>query len=112
MENTFKILCPTDFSECSLNAIEYATRLGEKLRAQLVLFHVLNREDYLKLSPMDREGENQVGFIREKLENLQRAVAEEGLKNGLNGCEVAFKEGQIVSETLNFAKAIKADLIV
>jgi nucleotide-binding universal stress UspA family protein len=112
MEDTFKIVCPTDFSECSLNAIEYATRLGEKFKAHLVLFHVLNREDYLKLSPMDQEGKNQADFIREKLENLRKAVLDEGLKNGLIGCEIAFTEGTIVSETLNFAKEMKADLIV
>ena len=31
----FTILCPTDFSECSLNAIEYAAKLGEKYKARL-----------------------------------------------------------------------------
>lgn len=112
MEHTFKILCPTDFSECSLNAIEYATRLGEKLNAHLVLFHVLNRADYLKLFPLDHEGKNQVDFINEKLRNLQKAVLEEGLENGLRTCEVAFREGKIVSETLDYAKEINAGLIV
>ncbi|GAA0877146.1 hypothetical protein GCM10009119_01140 [Algoriphagus jejuensis] len=112
MENTFKILCPTDFSECSLNAIEFATRLGEKLNAQLVLFHVLNREDYLKLSPMDQDGANQVDFVREKLTNLQKAVTYEGIPNGLGGCEVVFREGKIVATTLEYAKEFKADMIV
>lgn len=112
MENTFKILCPTDFSECSLNAIEFATRLGEKLNAHLVLFHVLNREDYLKLSPLDQDGKNQVDFVKEKLTNLQKAVIHEGIPNGLNSCEVVFREGKIVNVTLEYAKEINANLIV
>jgi nucleotide-binding universal stress UspA family protein len=112
MEKTFKILCPTDFSECSLNAIEYATRLGEKFNAVLILFHVLNREDYLKLSPMDTSGKYQVEFVQEKLKNLQRAVMEESLLNGLRGCEIAIREGKIVNGALEFAKDIDADLIV
>ncbi|GAB3225746.1 hypothetical protein GCM10027454_22570 [Algoriphagus aestuariicola] len=112
MENTFKILCPTDFSECSLNAIEFATKLGERLNAQLVLFHVLNLEDYLKLSPLDQEGKNQKDFVKEKLVNLQKAVVYEGIPNGLAGCEVDFQEGKIVSATLDYAKKMKADLIV
>ncbi len=112
MEHTFKILCPTDFSECSLNAIEFATKLGEKLGAQLVLFHVLNREDYLKLSPLDQEGKNQEDFVKEKLTNLQQAVVREGIPKGLVGCEVSFQEGKIVSATLDYARQIKADLIV
>lgn len=112
MEKTFKILCPTDFSECSLNAIEYAARLGEKFNAVLILFHVLNREDYQKLSPMDTNGKYQVDFVQEKLKNLQRAVMDESLLNGLNGCEIAIREGKIVNGALDFAREINVDLIV
>lgn len=112
MENIFKILCPTDFSECSLNAIEYASRLGEKFNAHLVLFHVLNREDYLKLSPMDKEGKYQEEFVKEKLVNLQKTVLEEGLLNGLRSCEIAIREGKIVNAALEYAKEMNADLIV
>lgn len=112
MEKTFKILCPTDFSECSLNAIEYAARLGEKFNAILVLFHVLNREDYLKLAPMDTNGKHQVDFVKEKLKNLQKAVMDESLLNGLKGCEIAIREGKIVNGALDYASEINADLIV
>jgi nucleotide-binding universal stress UspA family protein len=112
MENTFKILCPTDFSECSLNAIEFATRLGEKLNAHLVLLHVLNREDYLKMSPLDTDGSNQLDFVKEKLNSLQKAVIHEAISNGLKSCEVDIIEGKIVSSTLELAKEMKANLIV
>jgi len=112
MEHTFTILCPTDFSECSLNAIEYASKLGEKYQANLILFHVLNREDYLKLSPGDLEGKFQVEFVREKLKNLQKTVLQECSEKGLNSCEIAVKEGKIVKETLAFAQEINANLIV
>lgn len=112
MEQVFNILCPTDFSECSLNAIEYATRLGEKYRAELVLFHVLNREDYEKLSPSDSSGEHQMNFVLEKLQNLQDAVIKEATKNGLKSCVSVVKEGGIVKETLEYAEQINAGLIV
>jgi len=112
MAHNFKILCPTDFSECSLNAIEYATRLGEKYKADLVLFHVLNRKDYDKLSPSDAGGKYQMDFVLEKLHNLQDAVLKEGLKNGLKSCVSVVKEGSIVKETLEYASEINAELIV
>ncbi|TXE04395.1 universal stress protein [Algoriphagus aquimarinus] len=112
MVQTFKILCPTDFSECSLNAIEYATRLGEKYKADLILFHVLNREDYEKLSPSDALGKHQMDFVLEKLQNLQDAVLKESLKNGLKSCISIVKEGSIVKETLEYATEINAGLIV
>ena len=112
MDQTFKILCPTDFSECSLNAIEYATRLGEKYKADLVLFHVLNREDYEKLSPADVNGKHQLDFVTEKLQNLVDAIVKEGVKNGLKSCVSVVKEGSIVKETLGYATEQEADLIV
>lgn len=112
MNHVFTILCPTDFSECSLNAIEYASRLGEKYQARLVLFHVLNKEDYLKISPLDSEGTYQKQFVEEKLKSLQNTVHEECLLNGLQQCSFEIREGKIVKETLEYAKEIQADLIV
>lgn len=112
MSKTFTILCPTDFSECSLNAIEYAAKLGELFKADLTLFHVLNKIDYEKLSPLDTEGYHQEEFIKEKLVNLQQAVLKESLPKGLNSCEISFKDGKIVSRTLKEANKIGADLIV
>ena len=112
MDQTFKILCPTDFSECSLNAIEYATRLGEKYKADLVLFHVLNREDYQKLSPSDTDGKHQMDFVLEKLQNLQNAVIKEGIENGLLSCTSIVREGRIVEETLKYAAELNTNLIV
>lgn len=112
MAGTFKILCPTDFSECSLNAIEYATRLGEKYKADLVLFHVLNREDYERLSPSDISGKYQMDFVLEKLQNLQNAVLKESLTKGLQSCISVVKEGNVVKETLGYASEIDAGLLV
>ncbi|MDG1277897.1 MAG: universal stress protein [Algoriphagus sp.] len=112
MKTAFTILCPTDFSECSLNAIEYAAKLGEKYKADLILFHVLNKTDYAKLSPSDYLGINQRAFVEEKLQNLQKAVRVESLEKGLNSCSYHFIEGKIVNETVSFSKEIKADLIV
>lgn len=112
MSNTFTILCPTDFSECSLNAIEYAAKLGEFYKADLFLFHVLNKKDYEKLSPMDSKGFYQEEFIKEKLTNLQEAVQKESLKNGLKSCNISYKNGKIVPTTLEESKRINANLIV
>lgn len=112
MTKDFIILCPTDFSECSLNAIEYASRIGERYKAQLTLLHVLNREDYQKLSPSDSTGAHQKNFVNEKLENLQKTVQQESISKGLASCDVAIRDGDVVEETLKFATEINADLIV
>jgi len=112
MKTPFTILCPTDFSECSLNAIEYAAKLGEKYQANLILFHVLNQADYMKLSPLDTAGTHQINFITEKLNNLKEAVSQESMPKGLKSCEIAYRKGKIVQDTLDYSILIKADLIV
>lgn len=112
MENSFTIVCPIDFSECSLNAIEYASRLGEKFKANLILFHVFNTQDYLKLSPLDVNGKFQEVFVREKMQSLQKAVEAESISKGLKSCEIAFQDGNVVKLTLQFAAERKANLIV
>ena len=107
----FTILCPTDFSECSLNAIEYAAKLGEKYHARLILFHVPNREDYQKLA-----GENAmistIGFASSKLTQLMNTVNEESLPKGLLECSFEIQEGNTVSSILDYSEQVNADLII
>jgi len=108
----FTILCPTDFSECSLNAIEYAAKLGEKRQARLVLFHVPDKEDYLKLFSKSQEEENFLLLSRAKLDNLVREVEKESLPLGLTACEGIIREGDAVDTILDFAEEYDVDLIV
>jgi len=112
MGANFTILCPIDFSECALNALEYAAKVGEKYKAKLIIFHVLNKKDYQNLSPLDLGGIVQKEFLEQKLRNLQEAVLIESLPKGLKSCEVVILEGAIVQATLDFSKKINANLIV
>ncbi len=112
MNTTFRIVCPTDFSECSLNAIEYAAKLGEMYQSELYLFHVPDAEDYKKLSVRDLHSGGQYSFIKKKLDSLVEIVANESIPNGLKSCKGEFKEGKTVSTILDFVRDVKANLIV
>jgi nucleotide-binding universal stress UspA family protein len=112
MKSPFTILCPIDFSDCALNALEYAAKLGERYRARLVILHVLNKEDYRKLAPLDEDGKYQADFVAQKLKSLQDAVLKESIPLGLLDCEAIVLEGPIVQGTLEYAKKIAADLVV
>ena len=112
MASPFTILCPIDFSDCALNALEYASKIGEKHQAKLIIFHVLNKQDYQKLAPMDLNGTYQEEFVKNKLASLQAAVAQESLSKGLRSCEVMISEGPIVQKTIEFSQKINANLIV
>jgi nucleotide-binding universal stress UspA family protein len=109
---TFKILCPTDFSECSLNAIEYAAKLGEKFQAQLILFHVPDKDDYMKLFSKSKEEPSFLSFARLKLENLVTEVQNESIHQGLTSCEGIIEEGKTVNTIIQYAKENQVDLIV
>lgn len=108
----FTILCPTDFSECSLNAIEYAAKLGEKFEAKLIIFHVPDKEDYLNLFSQDQEEKNFLYFAQNKLSNLVKEVVNESLDKGLASCEGIIQEGKTVNTIIEFADQNKVDLIV
>lgn len=112
MASPFTILCPIDFSDCALNALEYASKIGEKYKAKLIVFHVLNKEDYQKLAPLDLDGIYQEEFVKNKLASLQNAVSLESIPKGLHSCEVMLSEGPIVQKTIEFSKNINANLIV
>lgn len=112
MSTNFTILCPIDFSECSLNALEYASKLGEKYKAHLVIFHVRNPLEYKKIAPLDPEGNHQREYIEKKIKSLQDVVLQESFGNGLVSCEIAMADGPIVEETLAFAREVQASLIV
>ncbi|HSI78129.1 MAG TPA: universal stress protein [Lunatimonas sp.] len=108
---TYTILCPTDFSECSLNAIEYAAKLGEKYQAHLIIFHVPNKEDYNKLNLPNKPGEERQ-FSENKLNNLVKTVREESLSKGLTSCEGLINEGKTIEAILDCAAGNQVDLIV
>ena len=112
MASPFTILCPIDFSECALNALEYAAKIGEKNKAKLIVFHVLNKQDYQNLAPLDLDGTYQKEFVEQKLKSLQDAVLKESIPNGLQSCEVVISDGAIVQTTIAYSQKINANLIV
>lgn len=105
------IICPLDFSECSLNALEYATHLTLHYQAKLILFHVINREDYLKPSPLDEKGTYQTDFLKDKMTEIHAVVLRE-LNGQVPPPEWSMEEGEIVNEILKKSKKEGADLIV
>jgi nucleotide-binding universal stress UspA family protein len=107
----YTILCPVDFSECALNAIEYASRLGEKCGAELILFHVPDSGDYLKLFP-EQPLEKSLHAAQSKLNNLVKAVEDESLAKGLLSCSSQIKEGKTVKTILDYSENNAVDLII
>ncbi|UCS92648.1 universal stress protein [Echinicola marina] len=108
--STFKILCPTDFSECSLNAIEYAAKMAEKYHADLTLFHVPDMDDYRKLFRKPKE--ELLDFVQKKMDNLVNEVLLECSDKGINSCKAEIREGKTVPVIIKYAEEQNIDLII
>lgn len=97
------ILVPTDFSEVCKNAVEYAIRVGEMLKFDICIYHVINKESEKQFGTDDLEGEVEKNLISLKDE----FVAKTSLQ-----IQYAFEEGSIFDLIHHKAEMIGANLIV
>ncbi|MDR2401171.1 MAG: universal stress protein [Deferribacteraceae bacterium] len=108
-----KILFPTDFSEVSRRALEYAVYLKTTFEAELEIAHVIFDETYLVTSYVP-QGTLQ-GFFGEL-----ESGAQQHLDNFLKECDVLkglkyttkLLKGSPYAEIIRWAKETEADLIV
>ena len=108
-----RVLCPIDFSDGSLAALEYAINLSEEADGQLTLLHVtempaaLTQEPFVVEDEIDRIREAAATDARRKLANL---IPE----NARAYCTIdtAVVEGRAYREILRRATDKKTDLIV
>ena len=76
-----RILAPVDFSDCSLDALEYAVHVAKQLKATVTILHVLEPVSYgLDLTLIHTaERDRTHARLKAELDALVRAVALEGL---------------------------------
>jgi nucleotide-binding universal stress UspA family protein len=108
-----RIVCPIDFSEGSIAALEYAINLAEEADGQLTLLHVtelpsaLTQEPYAIEDELRRIHESAVKDAGHRLTNLIPENA-----RAYCAIDTAVVEGRAYREILRRAGEKKADLIV
>jgi nucleotide-binding universal stress UspA family protein len=108
-----RILCPIDFSDSSLAALEYAINMAEESDAQLTLLHVtelpaaLTQEPFVVDVELARIREAAVNDARRKLEQL---IPEEA--RAYCAVDTAVVEGRAYREILRQAAQKNTDLVV
>jgi nucleotide-binding universal stress UspA family protein len=103
------ILCPVDFSEHSIRAVEYAVNLAEEANAQLCLLHVVT------LSPELHELVSTFEDVRSQVESDRlRRLNDLIPADTSTYCivQTALREGVVHREILAAAAEQPADLIV
>ncbi len=110
-----KILCPVDFSEVSLNAIEFAAKLAEAQHASLILLNVFTEEDFnqiLEADAINKEYNEKLNLAENKLKSLADEINNSEKRKGLIGCTYEFRSGKLSDTVLEIAETDKIDLIV
>jgi nucleotide-binding universal stress UspA family protein len=107
------ILCPMDFSDGALRALEYAITLAEEADARLTLLHVIELPPELREHPVS--GDVDVDTVRaaaeaERLRRLRGLIPSEA--RVYCRAETAVREGAAYREILKEAAERNADLIV
>jgi len=109
MERINKILVPTDFSDCSREAIEYAVTLAQQLDATLLLTHAMERTVY----PVDFALPEQVIYPHLRKEVAAELERNAALWNGKGVCiETHLVKGEPSDAIVQAAKDFECDLIV
>ncbi len=111
MVNFTNILVPTDFSENSLQALEFAHYLAKQSKAKLHVLHVVEP------SPHSENSQNR--FSEERFEKSRLLDAEEDLRRFVNkispqGITIieALHPGKAYEQVLNYSRKNRIDLIV
>ena len=107
------ILCPMDFSDGALRALEYAITLAEEADARLTVLHVIELPPELREHPLS--GDFDVDKVRaaaeaERLRRLRDLIPSEA--RIYCRAETAVREGAAYREILKEAAERNADLIV
>jgi universal stress protein A len=107
-----RILCPTDFSEGSLQALSAATDIATKLGAELSVIHVLPILSALPNDPnFALEMHQRQSVLYEDMEKRLYEMTREPKEKGMQG-RVFVEHGDAAGEIVRVAQEHRIDLIV
>jgi nucleotide-binding universal stress UspA family protein len=109
-----KILCPVDFSDLSLNALNVAVDLASKFQAELHLLHVFEGYDAISLNPEVATNPmlEWLPRLRQLCHDKLAALPSPDLAARCPTVVRADREGPAINEILTYAAHEKTDLIV
>lgn len=113
MFNVRRIVVPTDFSDISLTAFEYARSLAEQYSAKVYIVYVMDKTPpFLALRTLDVTEEKVMESMQEKAtESLEEILDRLRLSTDVE-IEGTLRKGVDYEEIIGYAKEIEADLIV
>lgn len=103
------ILVPTDFSELSNEAVDYAFSIAKRIDAKMVFMHTLEWPDHPdEMTPMADEG---YAFMKDRGNAMLHDLVEQAEKEGLEASAL-LADGVPFVEIIQGARKHNADLII
>lgn len=114
MFNIKKIIVPTDFSQISYTAFDYARSIAEQYDAKIYLMYVLEKTPpFLAVRSIDVDEKKIMESLeKEACETLRKNVIETLKGNKNIEVETILRKGVDYEEIVRFSEEIKADLII
>jgi universal stress protein A len=106
-----KILVPTDFSETSKKAVQYALRFAEQFGCEIALLYVVEPTTPIVEGPLGFEGFTDKDEFSMAEKDLS-ALAAEAHTNGAHSVRSFVRIGHAPNEITKAAKDLDADLII
>ncbi len=108
-----RILCPVDFSETSLNAIEFAVEIAKKFHSRVTLLHIFTENDFNKVLGKSATGKTfkeLLAIANNKLKALANTIASD--YEGIIKCDYLLEMGELTEKIKEVAFDDNYDLIV
>lgn len=108
-----KILCAIDFSEASLNSLDFAVAIGERLNAELVLLNIFTPEDFDNIIDSETYDADYHSLL-ENTTNKMQGICDEinSRKGGLASCTYKVRSGSVLEVMEACVVQDKDDLVV
>ena len=108
-----KILCPTDFSEASFEALRYAISLARSTQSKLILMYVVNQKMFseglslARVSSPEALGKEMADEARRRIKMLIPVEERDGID-----WETNIRSGNPAQEVIRYARENDIDMIV
>jgi nucleotide-binding universal stress UspA family protein len=110
-----KILCPVDFSQASLNALEFAVALAGRFGSELHLLNVYTEADLeqiLRNGDVGQQFHFQLETAEKKLEAIRDEIRRDAAGRNIRKVECAVKTGNLADVLAETSSELRPDLIV
>ncbi len=106
------IVFPTDFSDVSVGALQWALDMAGNLNAKLHCVYVVEEPQIYSTLDMGAIAIPTSGELVQSAETRMKDFADKNLKNAPAGYATKVTVGHAATEIVNYANEIKADMIV